>query len=56
VIVLDSSAVVAVALGEPDAAAGMGVLSRESEMPMSAGTAAESFIVALRRGVTAELA
>jgi ribonuclease VapC len=55
VIVVDSSALLAVALGEPDAAACMGVLNRESDMAMSAGTAAESFIVALRRGVTAEL-
>lgn len=54
-IVVDLSALLAVALGEPDAAACMGVLNREPEMAMSAGTAAESFIVALRRGVTAEL-
>jgi ribonuclease VapC len=55
VIVVDTSAIIAVALGEPQAAQCLDVLDREPALAMSAGTAAECLIVAGQRGVTSEV-
>ena len=54
-IVLDTSALMAIVLDEPEAAACMTILEREPELAMSAGTAAECLIVAGQRGVGREM-
>lgn len=54
-IVVDTSALMAVVLGEPDAAACMDVLERETGVIISAVTLAEALIVAGRRGVASEM-
>jgi ribonuclease VapC len=55
-IAVDTSALLAVVLGEPDAGACMDVLEAETEILISAGTMAEALIVAARRNVAAGLA
>lgn len=50
-IVIDTSALVAIVLDEPEAAACMAALREEPELAMSAGSVAEALIVAGRRGV-----
>ena len=54
-IVVDTSALMAIALDEPEAVACMAILEREPELTMSAGTAAECLIVAGQRGVGREM-
>jgi ribonuclease VapC len=49
VIVIDTSAPVAIVLGEPSGRACLAILERESEVLMSAGTLAELLIVAATR-------
>jgi ribonuclease VapC len=56
VIVVDTSALMAVLLGEPGSDACMAVLEADDEVLISAATAAEAFIVADRRNVGEELA
>jgi ribonuclease VapC len=48
-IVIDTSALMAIALAEPDADRAMDVLRRSDRIAMSAGTLAEALIVASRR-------
>lgn len=48
-IVVDTSALMAVVLDEPDAEACSDVLAREDDIAISAGTLAEALIVAARR-------
>lgn len=48
-IVVDTSALMAVVLDEPDAEACSEVLAREDDIAISAGTLAEALIVAARR-------
>lgn len=50
-IVVDTSALIAVVLNEPSAEALSAVLEREQRVLLSAGTLAEALIVAGRRGV-----
>ncbi|MBY0361604.1 MAG: type II toxin-antitoxin system VapC family toxin [Phreatobacter sp.] len=54
-IVVDTSALVAVLLDEPDAEACASILQTEEECLISAGTLAEAMIVAEHRGASAEL-
>ncbi|MBI1778739.1 MAG: type II toxin-antitoxin system VapC family toxin [Proteobacteria bacterium] len=54
-IVADTSALMAVILGEPTASACMTVLEAETEVLLSAGTMAEALIVAGSRGVGSEM-
>lgn len=54
-IVVDTSALVAVLLDEPGAEACASILQTEEECLISAGTLAEAMIVAERRGAAAEL-
>jgi ribonuclease VapC len=54
-IVVDTSALVAVLLDEPGAEACASILQTEEECLISAGTLAEPMIVAEHRGATAEL-
>ena len=54
-IVVDTSALVAVVLGEPESDACIGVLARADPIVISAVTAAEALIVAARRGVGDEM-
>jgi ribonuclease VapC len=49
VIAIDTSALIAIVFGEPEGRACMGVLDVESQVLISAGTLAESLIVAARR-------
>jgi ribonuclease VapC len=56
VIAVDTSALMAVVLGEPGADACMAVLEREEVLLISAGTVAEALIVAARRNVRDEMA
>jgi ribonuclease VapC len=56
VIVVDTSALMEIALDGPRAAACERVLGEEAELAMSAGTVAEALIVAGRRGVGARMA
>jgi ribonuclease VapC len=56
VIVIDTSALVAVVLREERAAACMKVLESETQVLVSAGTMTEALIVAARRHVVAEMA
>jgi ribonuclease VapC len=55
-IAVDTSALMAIVLGEPTADACIFLLESESEVLISAGTVAESLIVAARRGVREEMA
>ncbi|MGO9006531.1 MAG: type II toxin-antitoxin system VapC family toxin [Beijerinckiaceae bacterium] len=54
-IAVDTSALIAVVLGEKDADACMNVLEAETELLISAGTLAEALIVAARRNVADEM-
>jgi ribonuclease VapC len=55
-IVVDTSALMAIALGEPEAAACIAALEGEDEAAISAGTLAEALIVSARRGVGRDMA
>jgi ribonuclease VapC len=55
VIVVDTSALLAIVLNEPLADACEGVLAAESHVVISAGTLAEALLVAARRGLRAEV-
>ena len=54
-IVVDTSALMAIVLGEPAAAACIEALESTDDAILSAGTLAEALIVAGRRGVGAEM-
>lgn len=54
-IVVDTSALMAILLGEPQAERCAEVLERETQVLVSAGTLAEALIVARRRNVDDEL-
>ena len=54
-IAVDTSALMAIALGEQEADACIRVLETESEVVISAGTVAEALIVAARRNVDEEM-
>jgi ribonuclease VapC len=54
-IAVDTSALMAIALNEPEAAACIEAIERDPDVLISAGTAAEALIVAGRRGVVAEM-
>jgi ribonuclease VapC len=56
VIAVDTSALMAIALGEAEADACIRVLETETEIVISAGTVAEAVIVATRRNVGEEMA
>lgn len=53
---MDTSALIAIALGEADAVRCMNALEAADELLISAGTVAEALIVARRRNVGAEVA
>jgi ribonuclease VapC len=55
-IAVDTSALLAIVLGDAQASACMAVLEAEVELLISAGTVAEALIVAARRNVTEEVA
>ncbi|HWJ36275.1 MAG TPA: type II toxin-antitoxin system VapC family toxin [Steroidobacteraceae bacterium] len=55
-IAVDTSALLAIVLGDAQASACMAVLETEVELLISAGTVAEALIVAARRNVTEEVA
>ena len=55
-IAVDTSALMAILLDEPDADACIDMLESENEIIMSAGTLSEALIVSARRGVGEELA
>lgn len=55
-IAIDTSALMAIALGEAEADACIRILEAESEVLISAGTVAEALIVAARRNVAEEMA
>ena len=55
-IAVDTSALIAIALGEADAVRCMNALEAADELLISAGTVAEALIVARRRNVGAEVA
>ncbi|HEY3887490.1 MAG TPA: type II toxin-antitoxin system VapC family toxin [Caulobacteraceae bacterium] len=54
-IAVDTSALMAIALGEPRSEACIDVLEAESDLLISAGTVAEALIVAGRRNLTGEM-
>lgn len=54
-IAVDTSALMAVVLDEPEADACIAVLESEKDLVISAGTVAEALIVAARRNVDAEM-
>ena len=54
-IAVDTSALMAIVLNEPEAAACAAVLEVEDDLLISAGTVAEALIVAARRNVAAEM-
>jgi ribonuclease VapC len=56
VIAVDTSALMAIVLGEPQANACIAALAAEDEILISAGTEAEALIVAARRHVGVEMA
>jgi ribonuclease VapC len=56
VIAVDTSALVAIVLKEPQADACLAALGADDEVLMSAGTLAEVFIVSTRRNVGTEMA
>ena len=49
--VIDTSALMAIVLDEPNAEACMTAIERDPELAISAGTLAESLVVAARRGI-----
>jgi len=55
-IAVDTSALMAIILGEAEADACIKVLEAETEVLISAGTVAEAMIVAARRNVAEEMA
>jgi ribonuclease VapC len=55
-IVVDTSALMAIVLDEPDADACAAALEREADILISGGTVAEALIVSARRGVGADMA
>lgn len=55
-IVVDTSALMAIALAEPEGEACMAVLETEDRMLISAATFAEALIVGARRGIAEEIA
>jgi len=55
VIAVDTSALMAIVLNEPEADAFMAVLAAEDELLISSGTVAEALIVAFRRNVGEEM-
>ncbi|MES2195718.1 MAG: type II toxin-antitoxin system VapC family toxin [Pseudomonadota bacterium] len=55
-IAVDTSALMAIVLGEPQADACIAVLEKEDNVLISAGTIAEALIVAARRNVGDEIA
>lgn len=55
-VVLDTSALIAILLGEPESAACAAVLSSEARLLISAGTLAEALIVGGNRGIGTEMA
>ncbi|MBU2031524.1 MAG: type II toxin-antitoxin system VapC family toxin [Alphaproteobacteria bacterium] len=55
-IAVDTSALIAIVLGEPQAEACMAAIERADELVISAGTVAEALIVAGRRNVGSEVA
>jgi ribonuclease VapC len=55
VIAVDTSALMAIVLGEAEADACMRVLETEAELAISAGTVAEALIVAARHNVADEM-
>jgi ribonuclease VapC len=56
VIAVDTSALVAIVLKEPQAEACLAVLEAEDEVLISAGTFAETLIVSARRNIAGEMA
>jgi ribonuclease VapC len=56
VIAVDTSALMAIVLDEPEAAACIAALEAEGDLLISAGTVAEALIVAARRNVGEEVA
>ena len=54
-IVVDTSALLAIVLDEPDAESCIQILEAADELLLSAGTLAETLIVAARRNVLAEI-
>ncbi|MGH6904627.1 MAG: type II toxin-antitoxin system VapC family toxin [Geminicoccaceae bacterium] len=54
-IAVDTSALMAILLNEPEADACMAALEREDDILISAGTMAEALIVAARRNVAEEM-
>jgi ribonuclease VapC len=56
VIAVDTSALMAIVLGEPEADACIAALAAETEILISAGTVAEALIVSRRRNVGDEMA
>jgi ribonuclease VapC len=54
-IAIDTSALMAIALGEPQSEACMDVLEAEADLLISAGTVAEALIVAGRRNLSGEM-
>ena len=52
-IVIDTSALMAIVLDEPEAEACMAAIEHEPNLVMSAGTLAETLIVSARRGIAA---
>lgn len=55
-IAVDTSALMAIVLAEPEAEACIGALTSEAEIVISAGTVAEALIVAARRSRAEEMA
>lgn len=55
-IAVDTSALMAIALDEPQAEACIAAIEGEDEIVISAGTLAEALIVSARRNVSAEMA
>jgi ribonuclease VapC len=55
-IAIDTSALMAILLGEAKAEACIAILRTDRRLVMSAGTLAEALVVAARRGVAAEMA
>ncbi len=55
-IAVDTSALIAILLKEPEASLCLDAITAEAEILLSAGTAAEALIVATRRGIAVEMA
>lgn len=55
-IAVDTSALMAIVLGEPEANSCIGALESEGDLLISAGTVAEALIVSARRNVGEEMA